>query len=121
MFAAKTNFVEAVQILLDKNANPDAVDRNNFTALTYAILSDNSETTEKLLPKTTKYLDISLSMLAKSNIKANKNIVDEVVKIFNNKNGRELFKVFVMKASFFGKADWLEILFDRHPDHLKSR
>merc|ERR1712175_27408 len=25
-----------------------------------------------------------------------------------------------MKASFFGKADWLEILIDKHPDHLKS-
>ena len=40
-------------LILDKDADPDESDQNKYTALTYAILAENVEITEKLINKTT--------------------------------------------------------------------
>ena len=54
MLAAKTNNVEAVDELLKRNADPDIVDKDGFTALTHAILSENIDIILKLF-KVTKF------------------------------------------------------------------
>ena len=90
MIAAKTNSVEAVKLLLNKNADPNAVDRFGFTALSYGIVSENREVTELLLSKTTKNLDVSLRKLAESTLKFNQNVIDEVEKkIRDNRQKRQ--------------------------------
>ena len=68
MLAAKTNNIEAVDLLLEKNADPNVADENGFTALTYAIIAGNVETIEKLLLKTERNLKPSLEKLAETTI-----------------------------------------------------
>ena len=51
MLAAKNKNSDAIDLMLDKNADPDESDQNKYTALTYAILAENVEITEKLIIK----------------------------------------------------------------------
>ena len=66
MLAAKTNNIEAVYLLLEKNADPNIADENEFIALTYAIIAGNVEVIEKLLLKTERNLKTSLQKLAET-------------------------------------------------------
>ena len=76
MLAAKTNSIESVKLLLKKNADTSICDENNFTALTYGILSGNIEIIEILIRKTNSFLDVSLMKLAESKFRVNQNIKD---------------------------------------------
>ena len=58
MLAAKTNNVEGVEELLNRNADPDIVDKDGFTALTHAILSENIDIILKLFKRTKSGLKI---------------------------------------------------------------
>ena len=107
MLAAKTNNIEAVDLLLEKNADPNVADENGFTALTYAIIAGNVETIEKLLLKTERNLKPSLEKLAETTI-TNEFIQNGVKKMFIN--DRKLFKIFADASSFFGNSIWLQWL-----------
>ena len=74
MVAAKTNAEEAaVDLLLSKQANPDAIvvvnngeEYEEYTALTYAIESENHQLVTKLMKVTNVGLKVSFSKLADS-------------------------------------------------------
>ena len=68
MLAAKNKNSDAIDLMLDKNADPDESDQNKYTALTYAILAENVEITEKSIDKTTTHLSVSLEKLAESKL-----------------------------------------------------
>ena len=107
MLAAKTNNIEAVDLLLEKNADPNDADENGFTALTYAIIAGNVETIKKLLLKTERNLKTSLEKLAETTI-TNEFIQKGVKKMLIN--DRKLFKIFADASSFFGNSIWLQWL-----------
>ena len=64
--AAKTSNTKAVFLLIQMGADPNDAMENGFTALTYAVLSENLQTIELLLQMTSQYLDITLRKLAES-------------------------------------------------------
>ena len=68
MMAAKTNNEEAVEELLKRFADPDIVDKDGFTALTHAILSENIDIILKLFKVTKSGMKITLKNLGKSSI-----------------------------------------------------
>ena len=107
MLAAKTNNIEAVNLLLEKNADPNIADENEFIALTYAIVAGNVEIIEKLLLKTERNLKTSMQKLAETTI-TNELIQKEVKKMLIN--DRKLFRIFADASSFFGSSIWLQWL-----------
>ena len=66
MMAAKTMSIPQVLLLLDKGADPNDADEDQNTALTHAVLSENIESAETLITKTTEHLDVTLRKLAES-------------------------------------------------------
>ena len=113
MLAAKTNSIESVKLLLKKNADTSICDENNFTALTYGILSGNIEIIEILIRKTNSFLDVSLMKLAESKFRVNQKIKDLVKEIL--KKDADLLWTFLERASMFGNSYWLKWLLDYFP------
>ena len=92
-----------------KNADPDAADKDNNTALTLGIISENIEATEILLAITKKHLDVSLKALAEakpSSFKVSQKIEDEVKKII--RDDKDLLWIFLERVSFFGNDHWYD-------------
>ena len=71
MTAAKTCSIWAVRILLHGNvqADPNKVDKQNFTALDYALKANNSRIINILAEVTTVFSDRSIETLAQSKVK----------------------------------------------------
>ena len=89
MLAAKTNNPEAINLLLQRGADPDIVDKNNFTALTHAIGTKSLEIVKTLIKKTTQQLNISLEKLAESELE----IDDDRARAHADGAGRRVRKV----------------------------
>ena len=121
MLAAKTNNVEAVDELLKRNANPDVVDKDGFTALTHAILSENIEIILKLFKRTKSGLKISLKKLGKSSLELNndqnKSFFEKLKLIIKSiiDEKRSHFNTFLEAVAIFGNALWLKMLLFENP------
>ena len=114
MIAAKTNSKEVIDWLLEKQANPNFANSKLYTALSYAILSGNIEIVKKLFKITTKYLDVSLELLANSLIKLDqplRRILNKLIKA-----NEELYFPFLKTCSEFGKYDFYRMLVEDHED-----
>ena len=114
MIAAKTNSKEVIDWLLEKQANPNFANSKLYTALSYAILSGNIEIVKKLFKITTKYLDVSLELLANSLIKLDqplRRILNKLIKA-----NEELYFPFLKNCSEFGNHDFYEMLVEDHND-----
>ena len=114
MVAAKTNSIEAIDLLLAKAANPNYSDSKNYTALSYAILSENIEIVKKLFKITTEHLDVSLQLLSNSLIKVDKPL-RKILNILTTTN-EELYLPFLINCSEFGKFDCYQMLVEDHEE-----
>ena len=66
MLAAQTNSEELVELLLNENADPNQVDKDNQSSLTHSILAENASIIARLFEKTTVSLQNSLERLAEA-------------------------------------------------------
>ena len=107
MLAAKTNNVEAVEMMLNGDANPNIADEKSRTALTYAIIAENIKSIEILILKTNSFLNVSLEKLAESNLTSP--IIQIAVKEIIS-SCKEYFILFFNRVSIFGNVDWLKWL-----------
>ena len=114
MIAAKTNSKEAIDWLLAKAANPNYFDSKKYTALSYAILSENIEIVKKLLVITTEHLDLSLQLLANSLIKLDQPLRKILNKVITT--SEELYLPFLINCSEFGKYDCYQMLVEDHKE-----
>ena len=114
MVAARTNSLEAIDLLLQKKAEPNHVDSQKYTALSYAIMSENIEIVKKLFKITFAQLDDSLKLLSQSLIKIDKEL-RIILKLLITKT-KALFYPFLENCSKYAKYDCFEILFIDHPD-----
>ena len=103
MIGAETKSLEAINWLLEKKANPNYADAKKYTALSYAILSEELAVVKKLFKITTNHLDVSLNLLSKSLLKID-NSLRKILKrlIFKNEN---LYFPFLKACAEFGKFD----------------
>ena len=115
MLAAKTNNVEAVEMMLNGDANPNIADEKSRTALTYAIIAENIKSIEILILKTNSFLNVSLEKLAESNLTSP--IIQIAVKEIIS-SCKEYFILFFNRVSIFGNADWLKWLLDMFPEFV---
>ena len=131
MIAAKTNNKEFVEILLQKNADPDVVvkvfngeEDENYTALIYAIEAGSYQTLPQLYLVTNTELQMSFQKLADSDFEWEK---DEScfqrlktaikAKIENDNN---LFDDFFESAAISGNRTWLKFLRLEFPHLVKK-
>ena len=118
--AAKTNSTEAIKLLLKNNYDPNFADEEGNTALVFGILSENTEATEILLPKTTEHLDVALKSLAEaksSSFVVSQSIKDEVKKIIGD--DKQLLWIFLERVSFFGNDQWFDWFLKNFPEEMK--
>ena len=83
MNAAKTSSTEAVAILLRGHADPDIVDEEGWTALSYALKTNNVDIIERLAPITIVGIDTSISLLARTRLRMERGLeFSEVIESF---------------------------------------
>ena len=120
MLAAKTNNYEAVEELLKRGANPDVVDKDGYTALTHAILSENINIIAKLFEITKSCMKMSLKKLGEVSIdlmSSNQDSLQELKSIVKEKicEERRHFNSFLEAVTIFGNAFWLQMLMFENP------
>ena len=124
MLAAQTNSEELVELLLNENADPNQVDKDNQSSLTHSILAENASIIARLFEKTTVSLQNSLERLAEAFIDWNENArsferIKSVIKEHINKDSH-LFKIFLVRTAIFGNTTWLEFLLQECPSLIKT-
>ena len=106
MNAAKTSSTEAVAILLRGHADPDIVDEEGWTALSYALKTNNVDIIKRLAPITIVGIDTSISLLAMTRLRMDRGLEFYVKDILASNRGEDLLK----KSSFFGNTNILDYL-----------
>ena len=107
MLAAKTNNIEAIKLLLEKGARPNDLDEKGFTALIYAVISENTTATELLVSKTESGILTTMEKLAEH--KLSSSMIQNAMQNFIN-NDASLFFKFLNFAATFACRVWLEWL-----------
>ena len=110
MLAAKTNNPKAINLLLQRGADPDIVDENNLTALTHAIGTNSLENVKTLIKITTQQLNIILEQLAESDLDIDDDLRDCIIEKI--RDDETLLLPCLTKASTFGKHDLIKLLLD---------
>ena len=124
MLAAQTNSEELVELLLNENADPNQVDKDNQSSLTHSILAENASIIARLFEITTVGLQNSLERLAEAFIDWQENQssferIKSVIKEHINKDSH-LFKIFLVRTAIFGNTPWLKFLFEEYQSMIKS-
>ena len=124
MLAAQTNSEELVELLLNENADPNQVDKDNQSSLTHSILAENASIIARLFEITTVGMQNSLERLAEAFIDWKENSssferIKSAIKEHINKDSH-LFKIFLVRTAIFGNQAWLKYLIDEFPSLIKS-
>ena len=124
MLAAQTNSEELVDLLLNENADPNQVDKENQSSLTHAILAENASIIARLFEITTVGMQNSLERLAEAFIDWKENSssferIKSAIKEHINKDSH-LFKIFLVRTAIFGNTPWLKFLFEEYQSMIKS-
>ena len=112
MLAAKTNNIEAIKLLLEKGARPNDLDEKGFTALIYAVISENTTATELLVSKTESGILTTMEKLAEHKISSS--LIQNAMQNFIN-NDASLFFNFLNFAATFACRVWMEWLLKEFP------
>ena len=127
MTAARTGAGKAVDLLLGKNADPDVIimvnngeEDEEYTALIFAIESDNYQIVLKLMEVTNTGLRLALEKIAESTFDWNDN-KDSLIalKSFIKKKiekDHNLFQAFFKSAAVFGNRLWIYYLRSEFPN-----
>ena len=116
MVAAKTNSPEAINLLLAHNADPDKVDSNDRTALTYAINTNSQDNVKSLIKLTSVELIRSLKALAESDLVIDQELGECIIEKIRAENIP--LKPLLQAASTFGKDDFIKLLLDNFPEAI---
>ena len=124
MLAAQTNSEESLELLLNENADPNQVDKDNQSSLTHSILAENASIIARLFEITTVGLQNSLERLAEAFIDWKENSssferIKSAIKEHINKDSH-LFKIFLVRTAIFGNTPWLKFLFEEYQSMIKS-
>ena len=124
MLAAQTNSEESLELLLNENADPNQVDKDNQSSLTHSILAENASIIARLFEITTVGMQNSLERLAEAFIDWKENSssferIKSAIKEHINKDSH-LFKIFLVRTAIFGNQAWLKYLIDEFPSLIKS-
>ena len=124
MLAAQTNSEESLELLLNENADPNQVDKDNQSSLTHSILAENASIIARLFEITTVGMQNSLERIAEAFIDWKENSssferIKSAIKEHINKDSH-LFKIFLVRTAIFGNQAWLKYLIDEFPSLIKS-